>query len=60
MIADEVQTGLCRTGKRLCVDHEHVRPDLVLLGKALSGGVFPVSKCIMNNGRVLGITSKFL
>ena len=43
MIADEVQTGLCRTGKRLCADHENVRPDLVLLGKALSGGVFPVS-----------------
>lgn len=42
-IADEVQTGLGRTGKRLCVDHENVRPDLVILGKALSGGVYPVS-----------------
>ena len=41
-IADEVQTGLCRTGKRLCVDHDNVRPDMVLLGKALSGGVYPV------------------
>ena len=41
-IADEVQTGLARTGRRLAVDHEEVRPDLVLLGKALSGGVYPV------------------
>ena len=37
-IADEVQTGLCRTGKMLCVDHEQVKPDIVCLGKALSGG----------------------
>lgn len=42
-IADEVQTGLARTGRRLAVDHEGVRPDLVVLGKALSGGVYPVS-----------------
>ena len=42
-IADEVQTGLARTGRRLAVDHEAVRPDLVVLGKALSGGVYPVS-----------------
>lgn len=42
-IADEVQTGLARTGRRLAVDHEEVRPDLVILGKALSGGVYPVS-----------------
>ncbi|XP_071487763.1 ornithine aminotransferase, mitochondrial-like [Diadema antillarum] len=42
-IADEVQTGLARTGKRLCVDHENVRPDMVILGKALSGGMYPVS-----------------
>lgn len=42
-IADEVQTGLARTGKRLAVDHENVRPDILILGKALSGGVFPVS-----------------
>ncbi len=41
-IADEVQTGLARTGKRLAVDHEGVKPDLLLLGKALSGGVYPV------------------
>jgi len=42
-IADEVQTGLARTGKRLCVDHGPVRPDMVVLGKALSGGLYPVS-----------------
>lgn len=38
-----MQTGLARTGKMLAVDHEGVRPDMVLLGKALSGGVYPVS-----------------
>ena len=43
-IADEVQTGLCRTGKRLAVDHENVRPDILVLGKALSGGIYPVSR----------------
>uniref|UniRef100_A0A1I8J224 Ornithine aminotransferase n=1 Tax=Macrostomum lignano TaxID=282301 RepID=A0A1I8J224_9PLAT len=43
LICDEVQTGLARTGKRLCSDHEKVRPDLVCLGKALSGGLYPVS-----------------
>lgn len=42
-ICDEVQTGLHRTGKRLCADHEDVRPDIVILGKALSGGLYPVS-----------------
>lgn len=42
-IADEVQTGLARTGRRLAVDHEGVHPDMVVLGKALSGGVYPVS-----------------
>jgi len=43
MIADEVQTGLCRTGYRLAVDHDDVLPDILVLGKALSGGVLPVS-----------------
>ncbi|KAI6003282.1 pyridoxal phosphate-dependent transferase [Pisolithus orientalis] len=43
LICDEIQTGLCRTGKMLCCEHENVRPDIVLLGKALSGGVYPVS-----------------
>lgn len=42
-IADEVQTGIARTGKLLAVDHEGVHPDILILGKALSGGVFPVS-----------------
>ncbi|KAI9435792.1 ornithine-oxo-acid aminotransferase [Lactarius indigo] len=43
LICDEIQTGLSRTGKFLCVEHEGIRPDVVLLGKALSGGVYPVS-----------------
>jgi ornithine--oxo-acid transaminase len=42
-IADEVQTGLARTGRLLAVDHEDVKPDILILGKALSGGVLPVS-----------------
>src|SRR5690625_4074851 len=42
-IADEIQTGIGRTGAMLCVDHEDVRPDIVILGKALSGGTYPVS-----------------
>src|SRR5690606_20352709 len=40
-IADEVQTGIARTGKLLAVDHEEVRPDIIILGKAISGGVYP-------------------
>ncbi|KAG6374121.1 pyridoxal phosphate-dependent transferase [Boletus reticuloceps] len=43
LICDEIQTGLARTGKMLCCEHEGIRPDMVLLGKALSGGVYPVS-----------------
>lgn len=43
MICDEVQTGCGRTGELLCVDHYNVRPDIVLLGKSLSGGYYPVS-----------------
>lgn len=43
MIADEIQTGIARTGKLLACDHEGVRPDLLILGKALTGGVYPVS-----------------
>ncbi|XP_038070714.1 ornithine aminotransferase, mitochondrial-like [Patiria miniata] len=54
-IADEVQTGLSRTGKRLCVDHENVRPDMVLLGKALSGGIFPVSAVLADDDVMLSI-----
>jgi len=55
MIADEVQTGLCRTGKMLCVDHEEVRPDIVVLGKALSGGVLPVSGVLCDDEIMLTI-----
>lgn len=55
MIADEVQTGLCRTGKMLCCDHEDVRPDLVILGKALSGGMLPVSCVLADSEVILGI-----
>ena len=55
MIADEVQTGLGRTGRMLAVDHEEVRPDLVVLGKALSGGVVPVSAVLGNDEVMLTI-----
>ncbi len=48
-IADEVQTGIARTGKILACDHEEVKPDILILGKALSGGVFPVSAVLANN-----------
>ncbi|CAH8535617.1 unnamed protein product [Heterobilharzia americana] len=54
-IADEIQTGLGRTGKKLCVDHENVRPDIVLLGKALSGGVLPVSAVLADDSVMLTI-----
>ncbi|XP_062962540.1 ornithine aminotransferase, mitochondrial-like [Cynocephalus volans] len=48
-IAGEVQTGLARTGRWLAVDHENVRPDIVLLGKALSGGLYPVSAVLCDD-----------
>ncbi len=48
-IADEVQTGIARTGKLLAVHHENVQPDILILGKALSGGVYPVSAVLANN-----------
>jgi len=51
-IADEVQTGIARTGKLTCCEHEGVRPDLLILGKALGGGVFPVS-CVLGNDEVM-------
>ncbi|KAI5103624.1 ornithine aminotransferase, mitochondrial, partial [Silurus meridionalis] len=54
-IADEVQTGLARTGRRLAVDHEDVRPDLVMLGKALSGGLYPVSAVLCDDEVMLTI-----
>ncbi len=48
-IADEVQTGIARTGKLLAVNHENVEPDVLILGKALSGGVYPVSAVLAND-----------
>ncbi|HEY0298160.1 MAG TPA: aminotransferase class III-fold pyridoxal phosphate-dependent enzyme, partial [Arachidicoccus sp.] len=48
-IADEIQTGLSRTGKMLACDHENVKPDMLILGKALSGGVLPVSAVLAND-----------
>lgn len=54
-IADEVQTGLCRTGKMLACDHEQVKPDILILGKALSGGVMPISAALANDDIMLNI-----
>jgi ornithine--oxo-acid transaminase len=51
-VADEVQTGLGRTGKLLACDHENVKPDILILGKALSGGVYPVS-CVLANDEIM-------
>lgn len=48
-MADEVQTGIGRTGKLLAVDHENVKPDILILGKALSGGAYPVSAVLAEN-----------
>jgi ornithine--oxo-acid transaminase len=48
-IADEVQTGISRTGKLFCCQHENIKPDILILGKALSGGVFPVSAALADN-----------
>ena len=53
-IADEVQTGIARTGKMLAVDHENVKPDILILGKALSGGAYPVSAVLANNA-IMGV-----
>mgnify|MGYP003407508219 FL=1 len=54
-IADEVQTGIARTGRMLACDHEGVRPDILILGKALSGGVIPVSAVLANDEIMLTI-----
>src|SRR5207253_876763 len=54
-IADEIQTGLCRTGKMLACDFENVRPDILILGKALSGGVLPVSAVLADDEIMLNI-----
>jgi ornithine--oxo-acid transaminase len=54
-IADEVQTGIARTGKLLACDHENVRPDILILGKALSGGAMPVSAVLADDSIMLTI-----
>ena len=54
-IADEVQTGIARTGKMLATDYENAKPDILILGKALSGGVFPVSAVFANDEVMLCI-----
>jgi ornithine--oxo-acid transaminase len=54
-LADEIQTGLGRTGKMLCCDHENVRPDILILGKALSGGTMPVSAVLADDEIMLTI-----
>lgn len=54
-IGDEIQTGLCRTGKMLACDHENVKADILLLGKALSGGVLPVSAVLADDEIMLSI-----
>ena len=54
-IADEVQTGIARTGQMLACDHENVRPDILILGKAISGGVFPVSAVLADDEIMLCI-----
>lgn len=54
-IADEIQTGLARTGKMLACDHENVQPDILILGKALSGGVLPVSAVLADDAVMLNI-----
>ncbi len=54
-IADEIQTGLARTGRMLACDHEEVRPDILILGKALSGGTLPVSAVLADDHIMLNI-----
>ncbi|MEP1983758.1 MAG: ornithine--oxo-acid transaminase, partial [Maribacter dokdonensis] len=53
-IADEVQTGIARTGKMIAVDYEEVKPDILILGKALSGGAYPVS-AVLADDRIMGV-----
>lgn len=55
MVADEIQTGLARTGKMLACDHENVKPDILILGKALSGGTLPISAVLTSNEIMLTI-----
>ena len=53
-IADEIQTGLCRTGRMLAIDHEDIKPDMIILGKALSGGLYPVS-AVLTSAEVMDV-----
>lgn len=53
-IADEVQTGIARTGKMLAIDHENIKADILILGKALSGGMYPVS-AVLANDEIMGV-----
>lgn len=53
-IVDEIQTGLCRTGKMFCYQHENCEPELIILGKALGGGFYPIS-AVVGNEAVLGL-----
>jgi ornithine--oxo-acid transaminase len=55
MMADEIQSGLGRTGKLVCCDHENVKPDMLILGKALSGGTLPISTVLANDEIMLCI-----
>lgn len=52
LICDEIQTGLCRTGKMLCYEWDGIKPDMVILGKALSGGMYPVS-CVLASKEIM-------
>lgn len=54
-VADEVQTGIARTGKMLCCDHENIHPDVIIIGKALSGGVLPISAVLADDDIMLTI-----
>ncbi|EKM52383.1 uncharacterized protein PHACADRAFT_260715 [Phanerochaete carnosa HHB-10118-sp] len=55
LICDEIQTGLCRTGKMMAYEYDNIRPDIVLLGKALSGGMYPVSAVLADRDVMLCI-----
>jgi len=55
LICDEIQTGLCRTGKMLASEYDNIKPDMILLGKALSGGVYPVSAVLADKDVMLCI-----
>jgi ornithine--oxo-acid transaminase len=54
LIADEIQTGIGRTGKLLCVDYDNVKPDVLILGKSLGGGIIPIS-CVLSNEKLMDL-----